>query len=188
MIITIARQCGCGALNVGKVLSEHYGIPLYTRKSLLDMAGEKGMTDEMSSFFEERPVDELMSAVTDFQSEREVVRGRFCRAFTDMVGKEDCIVIGRCGNYIFRERPDLVSVFLHGSIDLRIAAIAEEEHLSRAAAEEFVRTVDDCRVSYHRFYTGLVWGNAADYDICLDSCRLGVDATAVMIENFIGRI
>lgn len=51
MIITIARQCGCGAANVGKLLSKHYGIPFYTRKNLLEMADKRGMLDEMESFF-----------------------------------------------------------------------------------------------------------------------------------------
>lgn len=50
MIITIARQCGCGAANVGKLLSKHYGIPFYTRKNLLEMADKRGMLDEMESF------------------------------------------------------------------------------------------------------------------------------------------
>lgn len=59
MIITIARQCGCGAANVGRLLSQHYGIPFYTRQNLLDMARHRGVLEEMESFFDERPVDEL---------------------------------------------------------------------------------------------------------------------------------
>ena len=67
MIITIARQCGCGAANVGKLLSKHYGIPFYTRKNLLEMADKRGMLDEMESFFDERPVDELLFAISSLE-------------------------------------------------------------------------------------------------------------------------
>ena len=63
MIITIARQCGCGAVHVGKLLAEHYGIPFYTRKTLMDMAREHGVLDEMESFFDERPVDDILERI-----------------------------------------------------------------------------------------------------------------------------
>ena len=186
MIITIARQCGCGALHVGEILAKRYGVPLYTRRSLMEMAQRKGMQEEMDSFFEERPVDDLMEAITDYAYERRAVMDKFRKAFSGMIGNQDCIVIGRCGNYIFKDRKDLVSVFLHGDIDLRISNIEREEHLGRREAEEFVRRTDDCRVSYHKFYTGLTWGNAPDYDICIDLCSIGAEKTAKMIEEYIG--
>lgn len=183
MIITIARQCGCGALEVGNILARRYGIPLYTRNSLREAARMKGMLSQMEDFFEERPVDELMSSIT-FSFERDGVQEKFCKVFRDVVGEEDCIVIGRCGNFIFKDRKDLVSVFLHGNERMRIEHIINSEGLSRPEAENFVRGTDDQRVSYHKFYTGLTWGNAPDYDICLDVCRLGAEKTAALIEEY----
>ena len=183
MIITVARQCGCGALEVGQILARRYGIPLYTRKSLMEAARGKGLLSAMEAFFEERPVDELMSAIT-FSFEREDIQEKFCRAFRKIVGEGDCVLIGRCGNFIFRDRKDLVSVFLHGETERRIAHIMASEGLSRTEAEEFVRNTDDRRVAYHKFYTGLNWGNAPDYDICLDVCRVGADKTAELIEEY----
>lgn len=183
MIITIARQCGCGALEVGKILARRYGIPLYTRNSLREAARSRGMLSQMEDFFEERPVDELMSSIT-FSFERDGVQEKFCKAFRDVVGEEDCIVIGRCGNFIFKDRKDLVSVFLHGDERMRVEHIINSEGLSRTEAEDFVRETDDQRVSYHKFYTGLSWGNAPDYDICLDVCRLGAGKTAALIEEY----
>ena len=64
MIITIARQCGCGAIRVGKLLAEKYGIPFYTRKNLMEMAEQRGVLDEMEAFFDERPVDELLFSMS----------------------------------------------------------------------------------------------------------------------------
>ena len=183
MIITIARQCGCGALEVGKLLAGRYGIPLYTRNSLQEAARVRGMLPQMEDFFEERPVDELMSAIT-FSFDRDDVQEKFCKAFREVVGGEDCIVIGRCGNFIFKDRKDLVSVFLHGNEQMRIAHMMDSEGLARQEAEDFIRETDDKRVSYHKFYTGLDWGNAPDYDICLDVCRLGAEKTASMIEEY----
>lgn len=185
MIITIARQCGCGAIRVGKLLAQHYGIPFYTRKSLLDIASQRGVLDEMEAFFDERPVDELLFAMTSYGENHCDLTEHPLRTLADMIGQEDCVIIGRCGNYIFRERKDLVSVFLSGDLKTRIAAIQEEENLSLQQAQEFVEHVDDCRVAYHKYYTGLTWGNADDYDICLDTTRLGVGDTALVIEQYI---
>lgn len=183
MIITIARQCGCDAMEVGKILSQHYGIPLYTRSSLQEAAISGGMLSKMEDFFEEKPVDELMSAIT-FSFERDDVQEKFCKTFRELVGEKNCIVIGRCGNFIFRNRTDLVSVFLHGDPQDRICHIMKKEGLSREEAEDFVRSTDEKRISYHKFYTGLKWGNAPDYDIALNICRLGAQKTASMIEEY----
>lgn len=187
MIITIARQCGCGAANVGRLLSERFGVPFYTRKNLMEMASGRGMADELDDFFEERPVDELLFAMSSFGEERAAVTEKPLRKLAAMVGAEDCIIIGRCGNYIFRDRDDLVSVFLKGGLSERVKDIESEEGLSKAAASEFVEHADDCRAAYHKYYTGLTWGNAADYDLCLDSVRLGTEHTADMIEQYVRR-
>lgn len=185
MIITIARQCGCGAKHIGEVLSRHYGLRLYTRRNLMEMAEQKGMLTEMGDFFEEYPVDDLLNAISSFTEEHKEVRKRFCRLFNDMIGKENCIIIGRCGNHIFRQRRDLISVFLHGSTEQRIHSIATTEKLSLDAAEEYVNNIDDQRIAYHQYYTGLTWGNSSDYDISLDSCRLGAENSARIIEEYI---
>nr|WP_293510891.1 cytidylate kinase-like family protein [Prevotella sp.] len=188
MIITIARQCGCGAINVGRLLAEHYGIPFYTRKSLLEMARERGVLDEMEAFFDERPVDELLFAMSSYGESHHLLTEKPLRTLADMVGEENCVIIGRCGNYIFRHRKDLVSVFLKGSLDARIANIQAEQNLSAEEAKEFVEHVDDCRVAYHKYYTDLTWGNADDYDICLDCDRLGAEQTAAMIEHYVKEV
>ena len=112
MIITIARQCGCGAVNVGKLLVVFFVFFFYTRKSLLQMASEKGVLDEMEAFFEERPVDELLFAMSSFGETRKDSTERPLRVLADMIGDENCIIIGRCGPYIFRESKELDYVFI----------------------------------------------------------------------------
>jgi CMP/dCMP kinase len=188
MIITIARQCGCDALEIGRLLSAHYGIPFYTRTGLREMAAEQGILDRIAEFFEEKPVDELMSAVTDYSYEKSAVCDKFRKAFADMIGDRDCVIIGRCGNAIFAGRKDLVSVFLHADIQRRIANIRSKENLSPREAEEFIRHTDECRVNYHRFYTGLSWGDSPDYDLSIDSGRLGAENSALLIEDYISKI
>ena len=114
MIITIARQCGCGAVRVGRLLAEHYGIPFYTRKNLMEMAEERGVLDEMEAFFDEDPVDELLFSMSSLGENQRLLTEKPLRVLADMIGQENCVVIGRCGNYIFRERKDLVSEYING--------------------------------------------------------------------------
>lgn len=184
MIITIARQCGCGAVGVGRLLSQHYGIPFYTRRQLMEMAADRGLSARMDDFFDERPVDELLFSISSYGESRASVTERPLRTLSEMIGAENCIIIGRCGNHIFRQRKDLVSVFLGGDLEARIAATAREEGISLSAARDFVEHTDDCRAAYHKYYTSLTWGNAADYDLCLDTIRLGAQATSDLIAHY----
>ena len=188
MIITIARQCGCGALHIGEQLSQHYGIPFYTRKNLLELAQKRGVLQEMDDFFEERPVDELMFAISQFDEEPQNVNVKAFSVLSQLIGREDCIIIGRCGNVIFKDREDLVSVFLKGSFNGRVKAIEAENNMTTEEAIAFVNELDESRVRYHKYYTGMKWGDANDYDLCFDSIRLGTNNSADFIEKYIEEI
>ena len=143
MIITIARQCGCGALHIGEQLAARYDIPFYTRKSLLEMARAKGVLAEMDDFFEERPVDELQFAISALGHDEGPLHSRALDILSDMIGQSECIIVGRCGNYIFRHRSDLVSVFLKGREADRIRAVAAEEGVTPRKAAAIVHDMDD---------------------------------------------
>ncbi len=94
--------------DVGKLLAEHYGIPFYTRKNLMEMAEERGVLDEMEAFFDEASCRRtaLLQCLPWVRLER-LLTEKPLRVLADMIGQENCIIIGRCGNYIFRERKDL---------------------------------------------------------------------------------
>lgn len=189
MIITIARQCGCGAIQLGQLLQQHYNIPLYTRKSLRAMAEEKGVLSQLDDFFEERPVDALTFAITSDYSDASVhLQDKTRNLICNLIGDRDCIIIGRCGNYIFRDNDDLVSVFLKGDVRARVKEIMYERGLTEAKARRFVENTDDCRLNYHRYYTGLQWGNAADYDLCIDNCRIEHVQTARLIIEYVSAL
>ncbi|MBF1587738.1 MAG: cytidylate kinase family protein, partial [Prevotella sp.] len=85
---------GCGALHIGEQLSQHYGIPFYTRKNLLELAQNRGVLQEMDDFFEERPVDELMFAISQFDEEPQNVNVKAFSVLSQLIGHEDCIIIG----------------------------------------------------------------------------------------------
>lgn len=184
MLITIARQCGCDAESVGRLLAARFGAPLYTRKDFLAKAQERGYYDELRDFFSEQPLNALAMAATFQDAATNEVRRRLRRAVEDFIGDEDCIIVGRCGNILFADRPDLTSAFLHAPLSERVARTAERHVISRNEAAERIDRIDRERAAYHRYYTGHTWGDAADYDISLNVSCCGAELAA----DFIARL
>ncbi|WP_051356062.1 cytidylate kinase-like family protein [Megasphaera vaginalis] len=106
----------------------------------------------------------------------------------NLIGSRDCVIIGRCGNYIFRDRKDCVRVFTCGSKEGRIAMKMKFWHLTREEAEDVVFHSDQNRKDYHKFHTGENWGEAKNYDLCIDALRLGHEKTARLIIDYISAV
>lgn len=103
MIITIARQCGCEGDEVGRKLSEIYGIPCYSKKELIELAKEKKVYDKYPFYFGERQVDDMMSMVADDMNLK--VRETPKKALSALFEDQPCIVIGRASDYAYKEHP-----------------------------------------------------------------------------------
>ncbi len=187
MIITIARQCGSGGLLIGEELAKHYKIPFYTTQHLQEMAHQKGLDEKMADFFEEYPVNSLLFAITQSDNMGHVTE-QMRDGLAGLIGKRDCIILGRCGNYIFKDREDCVSVFLKGDHDRRVEFMSAFRSISIDAARELVDKQDDGRRAYHNYYTGQTWGDAQNYDLCIDSNRLGFDHTTRIIISYIDEL
>ena len=160
MIITIARQCGCEGDEVGRKLSEIYGIPCYSKKELIELAKEKKVYDKYPFYFGERQVDDMMSMVADDMNLK--VRETPKKALSALFEDQPCIVIGRASDYAYKEHPDAVRIFLCGD--------------------------KKTRKQYHNYYSGETWGLADNYDLCLDECKLGIDGVAAVVSTYIGQI
>ncbi len=187
MIITIARQSGSGGYTVGKILADKYGIPVYDQTSLSQLAKEKGVYDTMRGFFDEFPVNSLMYALSmDFRNKKFTEPER--DALEHLIPEKDFVLIGRCGNYIFKNRPDCVSVFVHGELDYRVWYKTQLLHISQKEALEIIHRADDNRLAYHRYYTGTIWGEAKNYDISIDTSRIGHQAAATLIDQYIQNV
>jgi cytidylate kinase len=187
MIITIARECGSGGEVVGRLLAKKYDIPLYGWKTLVQMAKDEGIYEENPTFFTEDPVNTILYAIT-YTASINHVKSMPKEALRRLFEKEDCILVGRCGNVIFRDRPDAVSVFLHAPLQSRIAAMVNVWDVSMDEAARRVPKTDEYRALYHKYYTGEQWGLSKYYDLTLDTKRLGFETTASLIESYISSI
>lgn len=96
-----------------------------------------------------------------------------------------CVFVGRCADYVLRDRSNMVSVFITASLEFRIQQVMTKEHLDHAAARRFIEQRETTRASYYNYYTGKKWGSAASYDLCIDASVLGLQATEKLIGDFI---
>lgn len=183
MIITIGRECGCGADEIGKMLSEKYVIPCYAKSKLLEYAREKELYDKYPYFFGEVPADFLMNSLDENVMER--VHNTPKKSLGKLMKDQDCIIIGRTSNYVFKDREDSVRIFLCADIKHRIAQIAKKHNLPLQKARKLVEETDERRSRYHQYYTGEEWGYACNYDMCLDVSVLGIQGVMDVIDTYI---
>ena len=96
-----------------------------------------------------------------------------------------CVIVGRCADYILRDNPNCMSVFIHAPFELRVERIAKKENLVKTVAESRVVKTDKKRANYYNFYTNQEWGDISNYELALDSSVLGPEGTADMILSFV---
>ena len=92
-----------------------------------------------------------------------------------------CVIIGRCSDYVLREEPARLSVFIYADIEARRARVAQRHELTPSAALDVINKTDKRRASYYNFYTGNKWGKYDNYDIAINSSTLGIEGTAKLI-------
>lgn len=184
LIIAIGRQAGSGGREIGMRLAQRLGIPCYGRQELMEIAKKTTDYEEVQSFYEEQPVDSLLSAIATSSGEEEMGRIPFQR-IRQLCSNTSCVLIGRCGGYIFRGEARAVTLFLHADEILRAQRTMNDWGLPLKKALELNRQTDSSREAFHRYYTGEEWGAAAHYDLCLDSGILGVEGTVEMILAYL---
>lgn len=184
MIITLARQRGSGAAQIGKGLAAEFSLPVYNLRELINLAKGKGLLAQYPEFFSEQPLNSLLSVISLTDSPKEV-RELPQLILSQLLPADDFILIGRCGNVVYGNRPDCVRIFLSGAPEVRIENIMSRYDLPRKAAESKVRESDEKRRYYHEYYTGKPWGQADQYDLCLDSGKLGLAAAESFIKEYV---
>lgn len=188
ILINIGRQFGSGGRLVARALGEKLGIPVYDNELITKAAEESGFSRHLFARSDERR--SLFSISSFFVSGRHVVADNYVsdndlfRIQSDVIRKiadeGSAIFIGRCSDYILRDR-DCLDVFITAPEEVRVRRVAEREDIPEEEAARLVRTKDRTRETYYNYFTFGNWGMASNYDVCIDSSVLGVEATADLI-------
>lgn len=201
-VINIGRQLGSGGRQIGRILSEKLGIAYYDREILDLAARESGYCAEIFEQKDERrgllqgvfgtlfPFGAAGAAGQGYYA-GELSEGNLFRLQSEAIRKvartESCLFIGRCADYVLRDHPRALSVFIAADGADRVARLVGHDGISESEARRRIEAGDRERASYYNFYAAGTWGAAATYDLCLNSSRLGIEGTAEFILDYVHR-
>jgi len=191
-VITIGREIGSGGKAIGDLMAKELGIPIYDR-SLIQMAAEEsGISPKVFKKVDEVPhrgifsnflrtlsspfasygnlYSNSMSQESLFKFQSDVIR--------EKAESENCIIVGRCSEYILRDHPRHLSIFIRADYNERVHFLMNNNDISAETAKDLIEETDAVRSDYHNFYSESNWGDSRSYDICINSSILGIKGTA----------
>lgn len=199
-VISIGRQLGSGGKDIAEEIGRRLNISVYDKRLLEEAAKESGLDATVFETADEKESNTLLGnilalrdSVADYfgghdncmNSDRlffiqsEVMR--------NIAARESCIMVGRCSEYVLREHPSLISIFITADMQDRISRTMRKDNLSEEKAKAYIERGDKRRKSYHDYYATTEWGNAKSYDLCINSSRLGIDGTVDFICEYVKR-
>lgn len=192
IVITIGRQFGAGGKLVADALGKKLGIPVFDNELITRAAQDSGFSadlfvqkDEKRSFFSFRSIfaNGYSTDQDNYMSENGLFRLQ-SETIARIAEKGSAVIVGRCSDYILRDRTDTLDVFLTAPAEIRAGRVSERAGITYEKALEMLEKRDKGRAEYYNYYTFGEWGKASNYDLCLDSSMLGIEGTADFIIDF----
>ncbi len=195
--ITIGRQLGSGGREIGKKIAEELGIAFYDKELLQIASRESGLGKEFfeemdekkshsifggllnlqNTFSDEFYTNYYLSNETLFKIQSDVIR--------NLAERESCLFLGRCADYVLKDSPRCLNIFISADPEERIRRTAALRQVSETKAREIIIKTDKKRAEYYRFYSNKTWGAAESYHLCINSSVLGIEETAAFLLRFI---
>jgi cytidylate kinase len=186
-VITISREFGSGGRTIGKLVADKLGIPCYDAELIEKIAEQSGYSAEyikqeveygsggwFSAMFADR------SAGLTNQDKMFSIQSRIIE---ELAEEGPCVIVGRCADFVLRDKADCLNVFIHASMEKRAERIVKEYGERTESPEKRLKEKDKRRAAYHRFYTDMKWGHAQNYHVCLDSGEFGIEKCAEIIAQ-----
>lgn len=187
-VVTIARQYGSGGRTVGQMLAERLGISYYDKEIVHMASDESGIDVKLfgqveggasvrPSVFSKRGLYKgglIPPGSKEFISDENLFNYQ-AKVVNDLAEKESYVVVGRCVNYVFKDRPNTLRVFVHAPWDFRIEKSMEKISGTEEDVAKFLMKDDKRKQDYYKRFAGGVWNDATNYDLCLNSGKLGFE-------------
>ena len=196
-IITISREFGSGGMRVGELLAKELDIPFYD-KAIINMAADKSglsagfieKSDENipSGFFHNLKYASYSSFDTVSYYDAPVTDKVFfaqSSVIKEIAAQGSCVIVGRCADYILRGEPELVRVFIRGSLDDRVRRAVERYDLPGEKAADKIRKIDKRRANYYNYYTSREWGSLDNFDLVINTSFTGVNGAVAVIKSML---
>ena len=198
LVVTIGREYGSGGYDIGKKLAEKMNIAFFDKEILTRAAKESGISKGILENHDEKTGSNYLFALADGVSysaesagfglgmplNHRVFLAQF-DAITKIASEGPCVIVGRCGDYVLKERPNIIRFFLYADVEARIRRIMALEKITHIQAKDMVRRVDKQRQNYYNFFADGNWGQRRNYDLMLRTEGLTVDEAADLLAAYI---
>lgn len=196
-VITISRQFGSGGRAVGQKLAQKLNIPFYDKELISLAAKESGMNPEIFKNVDETAANSLLYSLSmgmyNFNGPLAMgdlpVNDKLYilqhQIIKDLATKGPCVVVGRCADYVLKDNPHTINVFIHANMEYRKKRAITVHNIEERRAETVINKTDKTRANYYSFYTGQKWGVTQNYDLCIDSSKLSDDKIVELICSYI---
>lgn len=188
-IIVIGRQYGSGGHDIGKVLADKLGYDFYDQDIIKMAAKTTGMTSEFIGKREETMTNsllyDLVNQMYQYKDEREQapkdkIFAAESKVIRELADKGNCVIIGRCSDYILRDNKRVLKVFFNAPLESRIKRVMKRQGVEYSEAQHRIRKTDKYRADNYRYYTGRIWGASSNFDLTINT-DFGID----FIEKYI---
>ena len=196
LVITIERQYGSGGRDVGHALADLFSCHCYDQDLIVMAAKRSGISEEALARADEQASSSLLYTIAMgasmiytnstpmavpindalFIAQSEIIK--------ELSESENCIIVGRCADYILAHHPKLIKVFVQGDMPDRIKRIRDRAGISESEAKDRINKKDKKRASYYNYYTGGKWGKAENYNLVVSTSKIGVDGAAKLIYEY----
>lgn len=197
-VITISREFGSGGHAIGKAIAEKLGIPFYDKELLSIAAKQSGMQEDLFVKYDEShsssllyslvmgsyvPTEDGRLSADSMPLNHKIFLAQFETIKT--LAQQPCVIVGRCADYVLKEQPNVLNFFITGNIVDKKRRILERYDIEKNKVEDFIRKTDKRRASYHNYFTETSWGEAKNYDLCINSSKTGIDGAVDIILKYI---
>ncbi|MBR1484030.1 MAG: cytidylate kinase-like family protein [Ruminococcus sp.] len=198
-IITISRQYGSGGHEIGVALAKKLGIAFYDKELISLAAKESGIAPEVFEQADEKAANSLLYSLS-------VGLYNYGNGFSNTMGdlpvndklyilqhrimkekaeKECFVIVGRCADYILRNNPNVVKIFIYADMQSRMRRAVERLEIAPARAKQAVVKLDKTRANYYSFYSGQKWGQADNFDLCINTTQLSTEQSVDLITKYL---
>ena len=192
LTITISRQYGSGGRAIAQQLSKDLNLPWYDHEIISKAARESDIGAWEFSAAENMQLSDYLYALSDINpnsGQEQLTYGERIfqaqsRALEKLADRGPAIFLGRCGNYVLQDRPNCVHLFICGSPEVRARRAVEVYGLRERDAAREIRRMDKLRAAYYAANTGLHWGYGGDYDLIINTDKIGVEGAVRLIKNY----
>lgn len=188
LIIAVGRECGSGGHEIADKLAAHYNLKLYDRNLLDEIAKERMLKREELQKHDESNHNKLLYRTVKGMSsspEQNVAKLQFAYLKKKAEKGESFVVVGRCAETVLKDNKNLISIFVLGDEETKIARLMEENNCDEKEAIKLMKDGNKRRKKYHNTYCDIKWGDSRNYDISINACRIGVDEAVRILIDFI---